>query len=353
MTDKKRMTEMEKKVPYISCLSVVSCLAVIFLHTNGCFWTFRTDRVWKTANVIECLAYFAVPCFFMISGATLIEFRERYSLKQYFTKRIQKTVIPFLVWSLIGLAYQIIVAKTVRTENLRPTFLYNGVMRTSFVGIYWFFTTLFCIYLCIPLFAAVEKSLRKETFSYLAIAGFVINSVIPFCIRLSGKDLAWPLSVQAVSGSLLYIPIGYLLHRYELSRKGRIILYALGVCGLLMHMAGTHILSMKAGSIVSTFKGYQNVPCVLYSVGIFTFFRYNAEKWMNRKPVQKTLLFLSGYSFAIYLMHWFIMDLFRRAFDIDTRLLAYRLGAPVLIAAVAVGIAFVMKKIPLIRKIVP
>ena len=68
---------MEKK-EYISILSVISSLAVVILHTNGCFWTFSYNGHWPSANVIESVMYFAVPIFFMISGATLIDYNERY-----------------------------------------------------------------------------------------------------------------------------------------------------------------------------------------------------------------------------------------------------------------------------------
>ena len=88
----------KKDTRYLSFLSVVACLAVVFLHTNGCFWNFSaTGRYWLTANIIESVFYFAVPVFFMISGATLIDYSERYSTTVFFKKRILKTVIPFVI----------------------------------------------------------------------------------------------------------------------------------------------------------------------------------------------------------------------------------------------------------------
>lgn len=74
----------ETKVPYLSALNALSCIAVVMLHTNSCFWEFSKARYWVTANVIECVMYFAVPVFFMISGATLLDYRERYSTKTFF-----------------------------------------------------------------------------------------------------------------------------------------------------------------------------------------------------------------------------------------------------------------------------
>jgi len=75
---------------YINVLAVVSALAVVFLHANGCFWKFSYENYWFSANIIESLFYFAVPCFFMISGATLLDYNERYDTKIYFVKRVKK-----------------------------------------------------------------------------------------------------------------------------------------------------------------------------------------------------------------------------------------------------------------------
>ena len=98
---------MKNRIEYISLASVLSAIAVVYLHANGCFWDFSTARYWITANIIESIFYFAVPIFFMISGAMLIDFNKRYSIKEFFKKRIAKTVIPFIIWSFIGLLIEI------------------------------------------------------------------------------------------------------------------------------------------------------------------------------------------------------------------------------------------------------
>ncbi len=61
-------------ISFISFASFISAMSVVFIHSNKCFWDFSsTARYWKTANIIECFFYFAVPVFFMITGATLID----------------------------------------------------------------------------------------------------------------------------------------------------------------------------------------------------------------------------------------------------------------------------------------
>lgn len=75
---------MLKRKAYLQVLSVLSCFAVIFLHVNHCFWDFGYEDYWILANFIESIMYFAVPVFFMITGATLLNYRKRYSTKNIF-----------------------------------------------------------------------------------------------------------------------------------------------------------------------------------------------------------------------------------------------------------------------------
>ena len=68
-----------KEKRYLDLLSIIAAFSVIILHVNGVFWEFSsTQSYWKSALIIESVFYFAVPVFFMISGATLMNFYERY-----------------------------------------------------------------------------------------------------------------------------------------------------------------------------------------------------------------------------------------------------------------------------------
>ncbi len=100
--------KLPKYVVAFDILNIISCFAVVALHVNGVFWRFSYDRYWITSNFIESLFYFAVPVFVMLSGATLINYRERYSTREFFKKRVVKTFVPFIIWSFIAIVYNII-----------------------------------------------------------------------------------------------------------------------------------------------------------------------------------------------------------------------------------------------------
>ena len=113
-----------KKKDYITVLSVLSAISVVFLHTNGVFWNFSTERYWITSNIIECFFYFAVPCFFMITGINLIDYQEKYTTKQYFYKRFEKTFVPFFVWSMIWIIIQLCKG-VISIHNIDIKYIFN------------------------------------------------------------------------------------------------------------------------------------------------------------------------------------------------------------------------------------
>ena len=345
-------TENGKQYDFITLLSVMSSIAVVVLHTNGCFWDFSTDNYWKSANIIECIFYFGVPVFFMITGATLMDYQKRYSTKVYIKKRVNKTLIPFAIWSLIGLAVNIIVDKEPSLSEINLTYLINGFLGTEFIPIYWFFIPLFCVYASLPLFASVPDEKRKSLFSYLILAGFTVNVLIPFILSVTDFDIKWPNSLKVCSEYLLLALTGYILTKYDLNFKLRSAIYALGIAGLLMHIIGTYRLSIEAGEIVTLYKGYNNLPCYLYSVGIFVFVKTISPKVM-KSHLKKCILFLGNYTFPVYLMHIYIKAALPRLLHISIYSLAFRLGAPLLIIPLCIIAAYFLRKIPVIKRIVP
>ena len=352
-TQKKETSSSSKpKISYLTLASVVAAISVIAIHTNGCFWDFSTNHYWFTANILECVFYFAVDVFFMITGSTLLDFFDKYTLREYFSKRIKKTVIPFVAWTLIGILYRVVIAKNLLWADITPRFVFDGLTKFNIVNLYWFFGPLFCVYLSIPLFAAVPKEKRNLVYSYVAAASLLFNVLIPFVNGVFELNIACPLSVTVGSSYLLYICVGYLLSHNEINVKVRIISYILAIAGLLTHIIGTYKLSIAAGQINGLYKGYVNIPCFFYAVGIFIAIRYFSSHVKN-EMFWKIINFIGRYTFPMYLMQWFFIDAVGRFTHINTYSMYYRLGAPIPIAAAIILITMGLRKIPVLKHIVP
>ena len=175
---------MTAKKTYITVLNVYSCLSVVLLHGSA-FWNFRKTPGWIADNFVESFFYFAVPVFVMLSGATLMDYRERCTTKEYFKKRVRKTVIPFLFWSIVGLFF-VIWRDGSGSVDLHPVAILDAIINCRYIGIYYFFIIIFGVYLAIPVFSAIPKEKRQRTFLYCILAALAVNVLLPFLASLTG-----------------------------------------------------------------------------------------------------------------------------------------------------------------------
>lgn len=329
---------------YITILKCISAIAVVFLHTNGCFWFFSYEPYWKTANVIESLFYFAVPVFYMISGATLIDYRERYDTKEFFAKRIRKAFIPYLFWS-FALYFFIVFAKYKSFSSVTVSELFNIGLNGDSLD---FFIPLFGIYLSMPIITAINKDLRDKVFIYSAVIAGILNISMPFICALFGFEYKG-MTLLAGTGALFYVFVGVLLDKKELAKRTRLIIYATGMVGLLAQIIGTYFLSYLKGEIVETFKGYFNLPGALYAIAVFLFFKTVA----NNKQTLKLVEIVANCSLEIYFFNSILISSIRDVFGLDRYSLIFRLGMPFIIIPICICLTFVFRKIPLIKKLVP
>lgn len=352
---------------YFSFVNVIAAVAVVMMHANVSFWLDGVSRpYWTAANIIESVCYFAVPMFFMLSGATLIDYRDRYTTKEFFKKRFVKTVIPFFAWSIFGWlwAYRKTLWAMLAGEpnnGLDWTFrsVANGIINTKFRDIYWFFIPLFCIYLVMPLFSAIPKEKRVKIFSYIVAISLPLNFVVPFILsvlnRYIGFEFGWTYTIYVGYQYLFYALVGYVISKREFKLRYRLIIYAVAVIALLTHILGTYFESNAAGRVVSFFKGYYNLPCVLYSTGLFLFFKQAALRIKSERAIAFFSNFQS-YTFPIYLIHRYFLDVFEENIHflkIERASFTYVISATILALALSVLTTMLLRKIPLLRRIVP
>lgn len=290
----------ENKTCYLSFLAILSSLAVIYLHYNGVFWQRPTGGIWVSANIIEAVFYFAVPIFFMISGCTLMDYKEKYSTKTFFIKRIRKTVLPFLAWSGMACLYEYLL-HPIRFQGVGLGEVFFGILDATYMPVYWFFMPLFSIYLCMPLLTDIKH--KKETFTYVVLIGILMISTIPLLDGLGLHCLPRGLSFPICGAYLIYPLLGYLLHHTSVSFKWRMLIYGLGLLSLLAHIGVTTWMTPIDGPICSLVKGYTKLPALLYASAIFLFAKYELRQLYGLACVQGWIEYFKPTTFGIYLLH--------------------------------------------------
>lgn len=291
---------------YISILNVLACIGVVILHTFETGYTSDANFVFEV--LIRAIAYCAVPVFFMITGATLIDYRERYDTKTFFKKRLLKVIIPLIIWSIIYFIINFFKGKfSINDLSFKFVFEYFFLVKTN--PIFWFFVVIIGIYLAIPVISLITQESRRKAFLYIIIITFVFNQFLPdllYHLNLNyNYDLKFPLTY---SGWISFIFIGYYIDKYEIVKKHRMIIYVLGIIGFLTMVVPTIFISYHKNESCSWFDEYYDAPCVLYSASVFLFFK---SKINNNQIVTKIMPFfnfVAPTTLGIYVLHIAIRD---------------------------------------------
>lgn len=325
---------MRTRFHYMSLARVLAAIGVIVLHTAEFYVIVSDAQYWIEANILVALAESAVPIFFMLSGATLLDYRERYSTTEFFKKRFLKMFIPLGVWFLISMVYG----------------RWAGTAAMSMP--YWFFFVMTGMYLCIPVFSAINKEIREQVFLYVIIISFIFNYLIPFLANVFHFTITYVIPFDVGLGYITYILMGYLLHKKDITSKWKIVIYLFAILGFVLKVVGTYVLSLEIGTLDGTFGHYTNVPCFLLSIGVFVLIKDVGSRIQNEKLI-KGIDFLSSCTMASYVLHQYVLEYIIRPSVTDIFALKYNLFAPIFNFAICVLIASILKKIPLIKMLVP
>lgn len=336
----------KKQFQYLNVLNVLACFFVLWDHVNGAFFSFEASRTWMASVAIHLLTNPGVPLFAMISGATLLGYREKYSTKIFARKRLSRAVLPFLIWSVLYMLLRIYTGEFTFSISGAIT----GIFTARFNSIFWFFPPLFGTYLAMPIFSAVSRELRQRVYGYCIIAYFVLAQMIPFLCGKCGIQYDVSLQFQVVSGFMFYVITGYYIHQYGLGKRLRLILYGVGMACFIYNVLDCILLSMAHGEVTRTFTGCFAMAYMPMGIALFTLFRYGKPAiigWLDRVTAPFREL-----TFGIYLVQVFVLAIVGQLPFIDVSSKYYIVFGIIPIFLICAGVSFVIKRIPGLRRII-
>lgn len=348
------------KTLYFSYLTLLSCFLITIGHCNAFFWTRPTGIRWVYSLLIESICNFPIGMFFMISGATLMDYRKRYSTLEFFKKRFIRTGIPFIFWYLFGTFWPYLSIDTSGsfpkiTAQLPCSFIQAmyGMADDRFSRIYWFFLALFSCYLLIPIFSRFKR--RDLVFNSVIAVLFVLHSIIPLVCMLTGIPNNITPHFFFQPEFFMYVLLGYQLANKDISVKWRKIIYAGGFVGVFFHLFGTAYLSYGLPVVNAAFKGHINVPPFLMAVAVFVRFKYTDFAALQEKyPLLRKFVYeFSGCTFGVYLIHNYFVIGIPELFGFDSGNFFWLIFGSLGIYFGCLYISRQCKRLPVLRYLIP
>lgn len=319
---------------------MIACISVVLLHQNN-IWSYSDSPDWKLKVIIEVICYWAVPVFFMLSGATLIGYEERYSTIFFYKKRGLRTVLPFIFFSLLAYVFSYIPKEgTVPIKDL-----IIGVFNARFYHLYWFFIPLFWLYLAMPILTYYRK-IKEQNKQYAILLLFSLLLVV-FMGDLMDIDILY--TKNEMAGPVFYVIVGYYMHTHTFNGTVRIAIYSAGILSFILRGILMVLLSTNDGNVNVLLTNYYYPTTIFMAMSVFELFK-NME-YSNR--IKEVLKLLSSLSLGIYLIHCFVISAENRILTIDIDMFRYILPLAIVTYCVSAVVVWIGKKIPFVKYVLP
>lgn len=342
---------MKERYIWIDILNITACLGVVLLHsTNGQVHSFSGDfsTDWGIGILTHSFFLWPVDIFFMISGFTLINQKlittdtENSGIKHFYKRRLSRLAIPILVWDIIYMLKYILQCHHNNLEIGGTVDLIKKFILLEYNSYMWFFLPLIVIYISLPFFAIFILNAEKFIIRLFLIIGLILGL---FSFSDSSSANAYLMGTRY----LYFTGLGYYLGNTDFNKRERYKIYSAAIISMILILIGTVILFKYTPERHGYFLSYTNIPCVLSAIGIFTFFKYT--NWnvflCKHKISRQTIIEISSLSLGIYLIQYLWFSLFAHFYPIDNIILRF-----FVIYTVSLISVFIMKKIPLLKRII-
>lgn len=343
----------KEKISYIEYIRVFAAVAVVFLHivmTLPNNYTVEELGVFNYAVFSGCYMFvkWAVPCFIMVTGALLLNPEKEIDIKKTagYILRMLKVLLTFgVVYALMELVFS---EKTVNIMMLPKAIL--NTMEGKTWDHMWYIYALIPIYIIMLPLKDFIRAQNRSTLRIFIIALIIGNFAIPTINTICGTNIK---ILTPFGDYITYFLIGYYIStipKESLICKKSILISGGGIATLAM--AALEVYSLTAyGKAAAINHSSGEMLTLIQSVSVFMLVRILFE---NSK-ISNAMKTISVCSFGIYLIHPFWINLIYKVFKITPLSMPIGAGIAVLFAvvfALSFCTAFVMRRIPVIKRII-
>lgn len=343
---------MKERVIWVERLRIAAMLSVVMLHvlSKGIGNLEVNTFPWEVYNAGRCLVKWGVPVFVMISGIFLLNKRE--TTMQELKSKIGHILGVLVFWLCVYAAVSLI-NYYLSHGMLDRTALHSAVQILCFGYVHlWYLYMLLGLYVILPFLRKLTDKRIIEYYIFL----FVLFNICYNILQNIETDTASNFlkfinlfQIRSMAGFAGYLFLGYYLYHFEINKVLKKIIYVCGVLAFPISVLLTHI---HEGNYFIT-DG--NFSVVNFSTAVFIFLLYkdHVSNLENNSSRKETVKKISSVSLGIYLLHPAVLGYVNDYLNTLGLWFPWKIlicfGA---VTAISVLICMLLKKIPVIQRIV-
>lgn len=279
-------------IQYIDVLRVLSMLSVVFLHTAaGNLRVNLGSHLWHFSNILTSIMSTSVPIFFMLSGAMLLNNSKTASISYTYKKRLPKALVPFIIWSLVAVAYYGLIGIYSDGNLSDALHRLKNIVNTPTTVHLWFMYALIPLYLLSPILKKLVESMSMNLVKYCLILWFTFSSLLPTLSSLVPSTIRpffvmnKEYNMNFLNGYIGYFLLGYYLLNYK-NKMSIKLLSCIVVIDTAIISIGSWYKTMAAGQYSEIFKVYSRAFVLVLSVAIFLLVKELLSKYpLKQLPI--------------------------------------------------------------------
>ena len=351
----------EERLIYVQTVRCFALMVIVTLHVAfPLIYMYQSIPYadWWVANNFYILGKIGSPLFTMVSGLLLLNPSKDQPIAVFFQKRFFKVLLPFVAWSLIYLVWRMVSeGETFSTKEILVLFIEGPVYYHL-----WFIQMILGLYLAAPILRIYIRHTTQENLTYFLAVWLVTVAILPMFKRFLGFDVG--IDVVVTTGYVGFFVLGYYLRNVTLKRQQVIPVLLLVVGMLVFTQYITHALTIQIeeiGGYDNFFVANDSLNLITVAIGLFLFLKSLDYRYLFQQLpfLQKLVTWISSCSLGIYFVHVLIIE------ELASGHLGFKLSASsftpllsipaiaILVMALSVATAMLLKQIPLVRNIVP
>ncbi len=324
----------KKRAGNIDLLRVICALAVVAIHVVTAPAAAHAGELpgslARTLNIIHSLANPSIPVFFIITGYCLMK-KEECTYKYCFLHVLKFAAVLLTIGLFFVLIEEYFLTKTFSVQMVLKSLL--RIASGDGWAHMWFVYAIMGVYLVMPVLHSFFKKAGVKGGIILTVLLFLFTILLPEFGNIFSLGIDFPFG-----GYLFYVCFGCLAARLDINY------FAVIIAGLAAAASAVYIVIFGGEQPL----GYKSLVICLAAVSVFVVFSGLKEKGNS------FLSTLAMCTWGCYLIHPFFLNLIIKFFKIDllTDLPAIKLTLTWLVLfALSMAVTFILRKIPVIRKL--